>query len=191
MQPAPSPPRRPARAPMQSVVLSGGYEDDRDEGEWFLYTGSGGRDLSGNKRTNKVRRGTAQRARPLWKGASAPHLRASRTSGPRCGARQRALPPPVLAAAHPRPPASARRPGPPRPAPPRRPARPPCLPPQEQSFDQEFTLMNEALRQSCAKGLPVRVVRRCGARFAGCGLWGGAGRGEHWHGAHGRLGPHR
>lgn len=29
------------------------YEDDRDEGEWFLYTGSGGRDLSGNKRTNK------------------------------------------------------------------------------------------------------------------------------------------
>lgn len=39
---------------LQSVVLSGGYEDDRDEGEWFLYTGSGGRDLSGNKRTNKV-----------------------------------------------------------------------------------------------------------------------------------------
>jgi len=38
----------------QSVVLSGGYEDDRDEGEWFLYTGSGGKDLSGNKRTNKV-----------------------------------------------------------------------------------------------------------------------------------------
>ena len=41
----------------QSVVLSGGYEDDKDEGEWFLYTGSGGRDLSGNKRTNKVGRG--------------------------------------------------------------------------------------------------------------------------------------
>lgn len=38
----------------QSVVLSGGYEDDRDEGEWFLYTGSGGRDLTGNKRVNKV-----------------------------------------------------------------------------------------------------------------------------------------
>ena len=30
------------------------YEDDRDEGEWFLYTGSGGRDLSGNKRVSKV-----------------------------------------------------------------------------------------------------------------------------------------
>ncbi|XAR50396.1 Histone-lysine N-methyltransferase [Bertholletia excelsa] len=37
----------------QSVVLSGGYEDDEDHGEWFLYTGSGGRDLSGNKRTSK------------------------------------------------------------------------------------------------------------------------------------------
>ncbi|KAK9844993.1 hypothetical protein WJX74_009361 [Apatococcus lobatus] len=38
----------------QSVVLSGGYEDDLDEGEWFLYTGSGGRDLSGNKRVSKT-----------------------------------------------------------------------------------------------------------------------------------------
>eukprot|EP01024_Parvocaulis_polyphysoides_P030878 TRINITY_DN28054_c0_g3_i2.p1 TRINITY_DN28054_c0_g3~~TRINITY_DN28054_c0_g3_i2.p1 ORF type:complete len:721 (+),score=140.41 TRINITY_DN28054_c0_g3_i2:81-2243(+) len=66
----------------QSVVISGGYEDDRDEGDWFLYTGSGGRDLSGNKRTNK-----------------------------------------------------------------------------KQSFDQEFALYNESLRQSCLKGLPVRVVR--------------------------------
>ncbi|KAF8086101.1 hypothetical protein N665_0635s0031 [Sinapis alba] len=37
----------------QSVVLSGGYDDDEDHGEWFLYTGSGGRDLSGNRRTNK------------------------------------------------------------------------------------------------------------------------------------------
>ncbi|KAJ7945609.1 E3 ubiquitin-protein ligase ORTHRUS 2 [Quillaja saponaria] len=37
----------------QSVVLSGGYMDDEDHGEWFLYTGSGGRDLSGNKRTSK------------------------------------------------------------------------------------------------------------------------------------------
>lgn len=66
----------------QSVVLSGGYEDDRDEGEWFLYTGSGGRDLSGNKRTNNV-----------------------------------------------------------------------------QSFDQVFEKMNKALKLSCVKGLPVRVVR--------------------------------
>ncbi|CAJ1934050.1 unnamed protein product [Sphenostylis stenocarpa] len=37
----------------QSVVLSGGYVDDEDHGEWFLYTGSGDKDLSGNKRTNK------------------------------------------------------------------------------------------------------------------------------------------
>ncbi|KAE8123775.1 hypothetical protein FH972_018705 [Carpinus fangiana] len=37
----------------QSVALSGGYQDDEDHGEWFLYTGSGGRDLSGNRRTNK------------------------------------------------------------------------------------------------------------------------------------------
>ena len=66
----------------QSVVLSGGYEDDLDEGDWFLYTGSGGRDLSGNKRTSKV-----------------------------------------------------------------------------QSFDQTFDSMNLALRLSCEKGLPVRVVR--------------------------------
>ncbi|KAF5741221.1 putative zinc finger protein [Tripterygium wilfordii] len=66
----------------QSVVLSGGYVDDEDHGEWFLYTGSGGRDLSGNKRTNK-----------------------------------------------------------------------------DQSFDQEFVKMNEALRVSCRNGYPVRVVR--------------------------------
>ncbi|KAL8139196.1 hypothetical protein V2J09_005197 [Rumex salicifolius] len=66
----------------QSVVLSGGYEDDEDHGEWFLYTGSGGRDLSGNKRTNK-----------------------------------------------------------------------------NQSSDQKFTNANEALRLSCRKGYPVRVVR--------------------------------
>lgn len=34
-----------------SIILSGGYEDDVDNGDEFLYTGSGGRDLSGNKRT--------------------------------------------------------------------------------------------------------------------------------------------
>ncbi|XP_051116504.1 E3 ubiquitin-protein ligase ORTHRUS 2-like [Andrographis paniculata] len=66
----------------QSVALSGGYVDDEDHGDWFLYTGSGGRDLSGNKRTNK-----------------------------------------------------------------------------SQSFDQTFEKFNEALRRSCRKGYPVRVVR--------------------------------
>lgn len=33
------------------VVYLGGYEDDVDNGDEFTYTGSGGRDLSGNKRT--------------------------------------------------------------------------------------------------------------------------------------------
>ncbi|NXU62289.1 UHRF1 ligase, partial [Horornis vulcanius] len=32
-----------------SLVLAGGYEDDIDHGNSFTYTGSGGRDLSGNK----------------------------------------------------------------------------------------------------------------------------------------------
>lgn len=36
-----------------SIVLSGGYEEDVDNGEEFTYSGSGGRDLSNNKRTNK------------------------------------------------------------------------------------------------------------------------------------------
>ncbi len=35
----------------QSIVLAGGYEDDTDLGFEFFYTGCGGRDLSGNKRT--------------------------------------------------------------------------------------------------------------------------------------------
>ncbi|XP_050683115.1 E3 ubiquitin-protein ligase UHRF1-like isoform X2 [Leptidea sinapis] len=34
-----------------SIVLSGGYEDDYDAGFEFTYCGSGGRDLSGNRRT--------------------------------------------------------------------------------------------------------------------------------------------
>lgn len=36
-----------------SIVLGGGYSDDEDDGDEFLYTGAGGRDLSGNKRTAK------------------------------------------------------------------------------------------------------------------------------------------
>lgn len=35
-----------------SIVVSGGYEDDMDNGDEFEYTGAGGRDLSGNKRVN-------------------------------------------------------------------------------------------------------------------------------------------
>ena len=48
-----TPPAAP-RAPCLPSVYDCSYEDDKDEGEWFLYTGSGGRDLSGNKRTSKV-----------------------------------------------------------------------------------------------------------------------------------------
>uniref|UniRef100_A0A2D4Q455 RING-type E3 ubiquitin transferase n=1 Tax=Micrurus surinamensis TaxID=129470 RepID=A0A2D4Q455_MICSU len=33
-----------------SLVLAGGFEDEVDRGDEFTYTGSGGRDLSGNKR---------------------------------------------------------------------------------------------------------------------------------------------
>ena len=40
-----------ADAGCPSLVLSGGYADDVDDGDEFTYTGSGGRDLSGNKRT--------------------------------------------------------------------------------------------------------------------------------------------
>ncbi|KAF5294856.1 hypothetical protein FQA39_LY00340 [Lamprigera yunnana] len=36
-----------------SIVFSGGYEDDIDNGSEFIYSGSGGRDLSQNRRTNE------------------------------------------------------------------------------------------------------------------------------------------
>ena len=37
----------------QSLVISGSYMDDQDDGNKLPYTGFGGRDLSGNKRTAK------------------------------------------------------------------------------------------------------------------------------------------
>ncbi|KAJ1734854.1 hypothetical protein LPJ61_000860 [Coemansia biformis] len=40
--------------PAVSIVLAGGYPEDIDHGEEFVYTGSGGYDLSGNKRQAKV-----------------------------------------------------------------------------------------------------------------------------------------
>ncbi|KAJ2702823.1 hypothetical protein FB645_004132 [Coemansia sp. IMI 203386] len=40
-------------SPAVSIVLSGGYPEDEDHGDWFYYTGSGGYDLSGNKRQAK------------------------------------------------------------------------------------------------------------------------------------------
>lgn len=38
-----------------SIALSGGYEDDVDLGESFIYTGEGGRDLKGTKTNPKVK----------------------------------------------------------------------------------------------------------------------------------------
>ncbi|RUS25143.1 PUA-like domain-containing protein [Jimgerdemannia flammicorona] len=35
-----------------SIVMAGGYPEDTDMGDEFLYTGAGGRDLTGNRRTN-------------------------------------------------------------------------------------------------------------------------------------------
>uniref|UniRef100_A0A914W973 RING-type E3 ubiquitin transferase n=1 Tax=Plectus sambesii TaxID=2011161 RepID=A0A914W973_9BILA len=35
-----------------SIVMSGGYGDDEDKGDEIIYTGSGGRDLGGNKRVS-------------------------------------------------------------------------------------------------------------------------------------------
>ncbi|KAJ2796302.1 hypothetical protein H4R20_005577 [Coemansia guatemalensis] len=40
--------------PAVSIVLAGGYPEDVDKGDEFVYTGSGGYDLSGNKRQAKV-----------------------------------------------------------------------------------------------------------------------------------------
>ncbi|KAJ2739936.1 hypothetical protein GGI20_006025 [Coemansia sp. BCRC 34301] len=40
--------------PAVSIVLAGGYPEDEDRGDEFTYTGSGGYDLSRNKRTAKV-----------------------------------------------------------------------------------------------------------------------------------------
>ncbi|KAJ1834460.1 hypothetical protein LPJ63_001945 [Coemansia sp. RSA 2711] len=43
-----------SKSPAVSIVLAGGYPEDVDRGEEFVYTGSGGYDLSGNKRQAKV-----------------------------------------------------------------------------------------------------------------------------------------
>lgn len=39
----------------ESIVLSGGYEDDRDDGDTIVYTGQGGRDaMSGRQKGNQM-----------------------------------------------------------------------------------------------------------------------------------------
>ena len=49
----------------ESVVLSGGYEDDRDQGDLILYTGEGGRDAQTGQQTahQELRRGNLALAR--------------------------------------------------------------------------------------------------------------------------------
>ncbi|KAJ2658713.1 hypothetical protein IW148_004589 [Coemansia sp. RSA 1199] len=43
-----------AKKPAVSIVLAGGYPEDIDRGEEFVYTGSGGYDLSGNSQQRKT-----------------------------------------------------------------------------------------------------------------------------------------
>lgn len=100
------------------------YEDDKDEGEWFLYTGSGGRDLSGNKRTSKVP------SPPLPLVASIADVRHVELQQQLRDGRAIVV---ILTAA--------------------------IDAAQVQSFDQTFDKMNLALKLSCTKGLPVRVIR--------------------------------
>ena len=47
----------------QSIVLAGGYEDDEDNGDTFLYTGEGGRDL--RELQSRVSTRHCPRSRPL------------------------------------------------------------------------------------------------------------------------------
>jgi len=63
-----------AKTGAYSIVLSGGYEGDTDDGATFTYTGSGGRDLSGNKRAapqtsdQVLEKGNKAIAVNLWRG---------------------------------------------------------------------------------------------------------------------------
>ncbi|RPA83558.1 SRA-YDG [Ascobolus immersus RN42] len=55
-----------------SVALSGGYEDDVDEGFRFTFTGEGGRDLKGTKKNPKnLRTGPQCKDQPLSRGNAA------------------------------------------------------------------------------------------------------------------------
>ncbi|XP_054287272.1 uncharacterized protein LOC129003074 [Macrosteles quadrilineatus] len=56
-----------------SIALSGGYEDDIDCGEYFTYTGSGGRDLKGTKAKPKNLRTAPQSKDQVLEGVNA-HL---------------------------------------------------------------------------------------------------------------------
>ncbi|KAF8400080.1 hypothetical protein HHK36_015955 [Tetracentron sinense] len=97
----------------QSVALSGGYEDDEDHGEWFLYTG---RDILKIPATDIHSFFVAIDLDFLFRS-----IMAVDSGGRDLSGNKRTN--------------------------------------KEQSFDQKFEKMNEALRVSCKRGYPVRVVR--------------------------------
>ncbi|XP_026412729.1 uncharacterized protein LOC113308475 [Papaver somniferum] len=75
----------------KSVALSGDYEDNDNHGDWFLYTGSGGRDLDGNnqsyEKSNEALRVSFLRGYPVRVVRSHKEKRSSYAplNGLRCG----------------------------------------------------------------------------------------------------------
>ncbi|PWZ03607.1 hypothetical protein BCV70DRAFT_197809 [Testicularia cyperi] len=65
-----------------SICLSGGYEDDVDEGETFTYSGSGGRDLKGTLDNPKNLRTAPQSSDQKWEGKNAALLKSVQTGKP-------------------------------------------------------------------------------------------------------------
>ena len=65
-----------------SICLSGGYEDDVDEGTTFTYTGSGGRDLKGTKQNPKNLRTAPQSKDQEWDGKNAALRKSVKTGKP-------------------------------------------------------------------------------------------------------------
>ncbi|SPO29313.1 uncharacterized protein UTRI_06262 [Ustilago trichophora] len=65
-----------------SICLSGGYEDDIDSGEFFTYTGSGGRDLKGTKQNPKNLRTAPQSKDQSWDGKNAALKKSVETGKP-------------------------------------------------------------------------------------------------------------
>ncbi|PWN47104.1 hypothetical protein IE53DRAFT_349750 [Violaceomyces palustris] len=65
-----------------SVCLSGGYEDDVDLGDYFTYTGSGGRDLKGTADKPKNLRTAPQTKDQKFEGMNAALRRSVETKNP-------------------------------------------------------------------------------------------------------------
>ncbi|KAJ1915143.1 hypothetical protein H4219_004476 [Mycoemilia scoparia] len=70
-----------SKSPAVSIVLAAGYPEDVDNGEEFIYTGSGGYDLSGNKRTAKEQTSDQQLTRMNLSLALTCNARVSATHG--------------------------------------------------------------------------------------------------------------